>query len=42
MRTSVSQMALNNPFFSNASIAYSLHVGVNLQDGGSIGDRKRL
>jgi hypothetical protein len=38
----VIQLALQNPFFSKASIAYSEHVGVNLQAGGSIGEMVRL
>lgn len=42
MRTTVIQAALIRPFFSKASIAYSEHVGVNLQAGGSIGEIARL
>lgn len=42
MRVTVIQTALNNPFFLKASIAYSEHVGVNLQAGGSMGEMKRL
>ena len=42
MRAIVIQAALNSPFFSNASSAYSEQVGVNLQAGGNMGEMKRL
>jgi len=42
MRTAVIPTAFSKPFFSKASIAYSEHVGVNLQAGGSIGEIARL
>jgi hypothetical protein len=38
----VIQSALNKPFFSKASIAYSEQDGMNLQAGGSIGESTRL
>ncbi len=42
MRIIVNHAAVNKFFFSNASIAYSEQVGINLQAGGKQGEIKRL